>query len=148
MYEQKDNELLAAAADVRKRAHAPYSGYGVGVAVLDENGNIYTGCNVENASYPEGICAEANAIGTMVSSGGTRILTIAVVGGRQTAAGSSAESGLSGAGACTPCGGCRQRIREFANAQTRILMQDADGKPQCCGIDDLLPNSFLLDPPA
>lgn len=147
MDKQKDEQLLAAAADVRRHAHAPYSGYGVGVAVLDENGTIHTGCNVENASYPEGICAEANAIGTMVSSGGRRILTIAVVGGAETAGGSGPHSGSFGASACTPCGGCRQRILEFADDQTRILMLDARGETQCCGIDDLLPNSFRLDSP-
>ena len=77
-----DEALIEAAKAVRTRAHAPYSGYHVGSAVLDENGRIHSGCNVENAAYPLGICAETSAIGAMVAAGGTRIVAIAAVGGR------------------------------------------------------------------
>lgn len=128
----EDEKLIEAAKAVRARAHAPYSRYLVGSAVLDEQGRIHVGCNVENAAYPLGICAETSAIGAMVAAGGTRIVAIAAVGGRQ-----ALES-------CTPCGGCRQRIREFADAKTRILLLDADGKPRRYTIDELLPASFTL----
>jgi cytidine deaminase len=135
-----DEELLAAAAAARENAHAPYSAYRVGAAVLDEHGRLHAGCNVENASYPEGICAEANAIGSMVAAGGRRIAAIAVIGG-------AAETGsgrFDDIKRCTPCGGCRQRILEFADDATRVLILDAGGKPAGFGIDDLLPDSFRL----
>jgi len=128
-----DNEkLIELAKKVRDRAHAAYSGFHVGAALRDERGDIYTGCNVENASFPEGSCAEANAIGAMIAAGGKRIEAIAVVGGH-----TQLED-------CSPCGGCRQRIREFANDDTRIIVLDAGGEFVEYGIDDLLPMSFQL----
>jgi cytidine deaminase len=99
---------------------------------VDENGRIHIGCNVENETYPEGTCAEAGAIAAMVVGGSRRIETIAVVGGYDEPA------------TCTPCGGCRQKIREFADADTRILLLDGAGATVSYGIDDLLPYSFLL----
>ncbi len=75
------NMLIEAAKSVRTNAHAPYSGYHVGAALVDEAGDVHTGCNVENAAYPEGSCAEANAIASMVAQGGKRIVAIAAVGG-------------------------------------------------------------------
>lgn len=134
--------LLAAARSVQQQAYAPFSGYTVGAAVLDEHGGLHLGCNVENASYPEGICAEANAIGSMVAAGGRRIVAIAVTGSASADANPSfAEHG----GACTPCGGCRQRILEFADDDTQILMLDAVGEPLSCRMADLLPQSFQLN---
>jgi cytidine deaminase len=127
-----DQALIEAAKAVRARAHAPYSQYHVGAAVLDENVRIHTGCNVENAAYPEGICAETSAIAAMVAAGGTRIVAIAAVGGRQDLE------------ACTPCGGCRQRILEFADPNTRIVLLDEKGQPRCYSMDELLPASFHL----
>jgi cytidine deaminase len=124
--------LMDGALAVREHAHAPYSGYRVGAAVMDEAGRIHAGCNVENAAYPEGLCAEAGAIAAMVAAGGRRIRAIAVAGGHDTP------------GACTPCGGCRQKIREFADADTRIVLLDGAGATVGYGIDDLLPYSFLL----
>ena len=102
----------------------------MGSAVLDENGRIHSGCNVENAAYPEGICAETSAIAAMVAAGGTRIVAIAAVGGRQALE------------ACTPCGGCRQRIREFADRNTRIILLDDNGQPRSYTMEQLLPASF------
>ncbi|HZX21931.1 MAG TPA: cytidine deaminase [Woeseiaceae bacterium] len=126
------SELMDGALAVRDHAHAPYSGYRVGAAVMDEAGRVHAGCNVENAAYPEGLCAEAGAIAAMVAAGGRRIRAIAVAGGHDTP------------GACTPCGGCRQKIREFADADTRIVLLDGAGATTSYGIDDLLPYSFLL----
>ena len=127
-----DNALLEAAKAVRARAHAPYSIYYVGCAVLDEQGRIHSGCNVENAAYPLGNCAETSAIAAMVAAGGKRIVAIAAVGGRQNLE------------ACTPCGGCRQRIAEFADAATRIILLDEAGRPRSCTVEQLLPAAFRL----
>jgi cytidine deaminase len=127
-----DEALIEAARAVRAHAHAPYSHYYVGSAVLDEHGRIHSGCNVENAAYPEGICAETSAIAAMVAAGGTRIVAIAAVGGRQDPE------------ACTPCGGCRQRIREFADRNTRILLLNERGQARVYSMDELLPASFSL----
>ena len=112
----------------REAAYAPYSEFCVGAAVRSETGTIYTGCNVENAAYPEGICAEAAAIAAMVMGGERRIVEIAVAGG--------------GDQLCTPCGGCRQKIREFAAATTPILVCGPEGLRQRFTLDDLLPASF------
>lgn len=127
-----EQRLIDAAIAARGNAHAPYSSYRVGAAVLDENGHIHSGCNVENAAYPEGICAEANAIGSMVVSGGTRIAAIATVGG------------VDDIEACTPCGGCRQRILEFADEHTRIILIGDRQQIDTYAIDELLPASFRL----
>ena len=93
-----DDALIKAATNARKKAYAPYSDFKVGAALLDESGRIHTGQNVENAAYPNGICAETAAIAMMVQQGGTKIIKIAVSGGF-------------GSQLCTPCGGCRQRCR-------------------------------------
>jgi len=130
--EKRESALIEAALKVRGMAYARYSGYRVGAAIEDDKGNIHTGCNVENAAFPEGSCAEANAIGAMVAAGGKSIRTIAVAGGRDTTE------------ACTPCGGCRQRIREFSTPDTVIILQDDKGRPQRYDIDALLPRSFVL----
>ena len=136
-----DSKLIAAAEAVRANAYAPYSNYHVGAAVLDDNGNVHTGCNVENASFPEGVCAEANAIGTMVSEGGSKIVAIAVVGGDE---GVELAGGAGTVSACTPCGGCRQSILEFSDDDTRIILIDGGGRATTYGIDDLLPVSFRV----
>ncbi|MEM7433298.1 MAG: cytidine deaminase [Pseudomonadota bacterium] len=125
-----DDELLDAARSAREMAYCPYSEFKVGAAIIDENGNVHVGCNVESASYPEGTCAETGAIAAMIVAGGQRIATIAVVGG-------DADTNR----ACTPCGGCRQRIHEFADKETRILLRDDNGW-RTCSIGELLPASF------
>ena len=127
-----DDDLIAAATEARANAYNRYSDFAVGAALVDEHGRLYVGCNVENAAYPLGSCAEAGAISAMVQDGGRRIARIAVVGG-------SSEIGP-----CTPCGGCRQRIAEFANADTVILAIDDSGKWQEYTIESLLPVSFHL----
>jgi len=125
------DRLFEAAADVRVRAHAPYSGFFVGAALVDREGRIHVGCNVENAAYPEGICAEAGAIAAMVAAGGREILAIAVVGG-------PAEGELF----CPPCGGCRQKIREFSVEATTVHLREAGGAVSSLGFAELLPHSF------
>lgn len=127
-----DEELIEAAAAARGRAYAKYSGYQVGAALVDERGELHVSCNVENAAYPLGSCAEAGAIAAMVASGGARIRKIAIVGG-------AGEIGK-----CTPCGGCRQRINEFADGETLIIMRNDAGDWARYTIDDLLPESFEL----
>ncbi|MFD2234425.1 cytidine deaminase [Phaeospirillum tilakii] len=122
--------LIEAARAAQGNAYAPYSGFAVGAAIEDENGRIHRGANVENAAYPLGHCAESNAIGAMVVAGGRTIRRILILGG---------------AAACPPCGGCRQRIREFADAETRILLVAGDGGVSDYRIDDLLPDSFGPD---
>jgi cytidine deaminase len=127
-----DEEMLEAARVVRERAYCPYSNFKVGAAILDEKGQVHLGCNVENAAYPQGSCAEAGAIAAMIAAGGTRIVTIAVAGGENKTR------------ACTPCGGCRQRIHEFSDSETRIIVKDDDTKWHTYSMDDLLPSSFHL----
>ncbi|MBT6415783.1 cytidine deaminase [Candidatus Puniceispirillum sp.] len=126
-----DSTLIAAAIDAMTRAYAPYSDFAVGAALLDENGQIHCGANVENAAYPNGICAETSAIAMMVNAGGTHIERIAVAGGSED-----------GEILCTPCGGCRQRIREFAAPDTIIIIANPGGEQQRFTLADLLPHSF------
>lgn len=127
-----EQQLIDAAKEVRPNAHAPYSGYRVGAALLDDTGTLHTGCNVENAAFPEGTCAEANAIGSMVAAGGKRIVAIAAVGGADEIE------------ACTPCGGCRQSILEFADENTRIILIGEGKQIDSYSIDELLPAAFRL----
>ena len=127
-----EKKLIDAAIEVRSHAHAPYSQYRVGAAVMDENGDVHTGCNVENAAFPEGTCAEANVIGSMVAAGGRRIVAIAAVGGTDDIE------------ACTPCGGCRQCILEFADENTRIILVGEGNTIDSYTIEELLPASFRL----
>ena len=127
-----DQVLIGAAKKVRQHAYAPYSGYHVGAALLDDTGQVHSGCNVENSAFPEGVCAEANASGSMVAAGGKMIVAIAAVGGRDKIE------------ACTPCGGCRQKILEFADGETRVLLIGDDGGIESYSIEELLPSSFRL----
>ena len=120
--------LFAAARAVRTRAHAPYSGFAVGAALLDEAGRVHAGCNVENAAYPVGTCAEAGAVAAMVAAGGRRIRAILVL----------ADSPAP----VTPCGACRQRIREFAGPDTPVLSAGPDGPRARFTLEALLPASF------
>lgn len=124
--------LFAAAAAARARAYAPYSRFLVGAAIRDGDGRIHAGCNVENAAYPLGTCAEAGAIAAMVLAGATEIAEIAVVGGPEH----GAEL------LCPPCGGCRQKIREFGGLTARVHLREADGRVRTLTLDDLLPISF------
>ena len=128
---ETDADLIKAAVAAMRLAYAPYSGFSVGAAIRDEHGHIHTGVNVENAAYPQGSCAEAGAIAAMIMAGGREITAMAVAG--------------KGELLCTPCGGCRQRIREFAKAKTPILIAGEDGFKQSFTLDTLLPYSFGPD---
>ena len=124
--------LLLAARAARERAYAPYSRFAVGAALLDEQGRIHAGCNIENAAYPQGQCAEASAIAHLVLAGGTRILAAVVVG----VAGGVDDQPV------TPCGGCRQRLREFAADDIPIWAADLQRVRQRYTLGQLLPASF------
>jgi cytidine deaminase len=134
MHKPGNADLAAQALDAAGNAWCPYSGLSVGAALLDDGGKVYCGCNVENASYPEGCCAETAAIAAMILGGGRRIDTIAVAGWR------------AGPEACTPCGGCRQRIAEFADANTRVLVVSGRETWDERTAAELLPESFRLGP--
>jgi cytidine deaminase len=123
--------LVDAARAAREQAYAPYSRFKVGAALLDEHGRIHAGCNVENAAYPEGQCAEAVALGALVMAGGTRVRAALV----------AADS----PGGVTPCGGCRQKLREFAEGGTPVWSADAHGVVARHALGELLPASFGPD---
>ena len=125
----QEDRLVAAAIAAMGQAYAPYSNFPVGAAILDEDGVIHSGANVENAAYPVGNCAEASAIAAMVMAGQGRITAIAVAGG-------------DGDMLCTPCGACRQRIREFAAPETPVLISGPDGLQRRFTLEQLLPESF------
>ncbi|MDR3471432.1 MAG: cytidine deaminase [Devosia sp.] len=127
-YGTTDEALFAAAERARARAYAPYSRFSVGAAILADDGNIYAGCNIENAAYPIGNCAEASAIAAMIMGGGKRITRIFVTG--------------PGKVPVTPCGGCRQRIREFADLDTPVIALGVEGEPLVTTLGELLPHSF------
>ena len=106
----------------------PYSKFKVGAALLTSNNKIFAGCNVENAAYPQTQCAEASAIGNMISQGEKKIIEVVVIG--------------SGNLLCSPCGGCRQRLREFADPKTPIHMCNTKGIQKTLDLEELLPESF------
>ena len=123
-----DQALFEAAERVRALAHVPYSKFHVGAAILADDGVIYAGCNVENAAYPLGNCAEVSAIAAMIAGGGRRITRIFVTG--------------PGSVPVTPCGGCRQRIREFADLDTPVICLGVEGEALMTTLGELLPHSF------
>ena len=120
--------LFEAAGAARAHAYAPYSGFRVGAAVLTAGGAVFAGCNVENAAFPVGTCAEAGAIAAMIAAGHTRLAAVLVLG--------------EGAAPVTPCGACRQRIREFGAPDTPIHIADLNGIRRSFRLDELLPFSF------
>lgn len=123
--------LIDAAASVRENAYAPYSGFKVGAALRSASGKVFVGCNVENVAYPEGTCAEAGAIAAMVAAGETRFEEVAVIA-------DSPEP-------VPPCGGCRQKLKEFAAPGARIVMATTGGARQEMSVDALLPGAFGRD---
>ena len=126
MHMSKD--LIQAAKSAREHAYAPYSNFAVGAAIRAVSGAIYTGVNVENVAYPEGTCAEAGAIAAMCAAGDRKIVEVAVI------AGSAAP--------VPPCGGCRQKLAEFAGPGVQITMATMGGDTETVTVKDLLPGAF------
>jgi cytidine deaminase len=123
--------LMQAATKVRENAYAPYSHFKVGAAVRASSGVIYAGCNVENIAYPEGTCAEAGAIAAMIAAGDTRIDEVAVIAG--------------GTMPVAPCGGCRQKLAEFAGPEVIVTMATTAGAQKVVTVGGLLPEAFNTD---
>ncbi|WP_238136852.1 cytidine deaminase [Variovorax sp. JS1663] len=121
-------QLIDAARAARTRAYAPYSKFAVGAALLDEQGRVHAGCNIENAAYPQGQCAEASALAQLVLAGGRRVLAAVVVG--------VADAPV------TPCGGCRQKLREFADDDAPVWCADLQAVRGRYTLGELLPASF------
>lgn len=122
------NALFDAARAAREHSHSPYSHFAVGAAVLDDRGRIHAGCNVENAAYPQGWCAETSALAAMVGAGGKRVVAALVYGVSEHPV--------------TPCGGCRQRLREFASDDCPVWVAGPAGIIATYTLGDLLPGSF------
>lgn len=123
-----DETLTQQAARVRLNAHAPYSNFKVGCAIRSVEGNVFLGCNVENVAYPEGTCAEAGAIAAMIAAGDTRIAEVAVIADSPTPV--------------PPCGGCRQKLAEFAEADVPVTLATTQGPTQRTDVGALLPGQF------
>jgi cytidine deaminase len=124
-------EMLRAARAIMPRAYVPYSGFHVGAALLNEDGTIRSGVNVENASYPLSVCAERNAVASMVGSGQTKVVAVAVA--------------TNAAHPTPPCGGCRQVLWEFGDADTPVVAEGAEGVRARWRLGDLLPDAFGPD---
>ena len=124
-------DLILAATAARAKAYAPYSNFHVGAALRTPSGAIFVGCNVENAAYPEGTCAEAGAIAAMCAAGEYTIVEVAVIAG--------------GNRPVPPCGGCRQKLSEFAKGGVAVTMVTANGTQETTSVADLLPGAFDLD---
>lgn len=138
MERQKQNtELMQAAIEAREQAYAPYSGYLVGAALLTDDGEIYRGCNIENASYGATNCAERTAFFKAVSEGKRAFCAIAIVGGRQ-----DLERGTAFPDMAYPCGICRQVMREFCGPDFRILVGRSAAQYEEYTLGELLPESF------
>jgi cytidine deaminase len=121
-------EMLALARAAMARAYAPYSRFSVGAVLRGESGALYAGCNVENAAFPQGSCAEASAISALIMAGERRIVEVLVMG--------------EGPALMSPCGGCRQRLREFAGDATPVHLCDPGGPRRTVTLGELLPLSF------
>ena len=125
------HDLFEAARAAMSFAHAPYSKFPVGAAIRAEDGRIYAGANIENLSFPQGWCAEPTAISHMIMAGNKKIVEMAVIAEKLPL--------------CPPCGGCRQKIAEFATAKTPIYLCDETGVKKTMTMDELLPHSFATD---
>ena len=121
-------DLIKKAIEVRNNAYAPYSNFLVGAAIKAKNGSVFSGCNVENAAYPEGTCAEAGAIAAMIASGEREIIEVVVAADSQTPV--------------TPCGGCRQKLAEFSNSNVIVIFSNLNGEVGRMTVEQLLPGAF------
>ena len=124
-------ELQDAATAVRENAYAPYSRFKVGAAIRSVSGRVYAGCNVENAAYPEGTCAEAGAIAAMVAAGETRLAEVYVIADCPAPV--------------PPCGGCRQKLAEFGDGAVAVTLATLDGTEMETTIAELLPGAFATN---
>ncbi|MBO0345668.1 cytidine deaminase [Roseibium limicola] len=124
------DELFEKAKAARAMAYAPYSNFLVGAAILTTDGKIFCGCNVENGAYPEGVCAEGGAISAMVLGGSRKIAEVVVIGD---------------AANCSPCGGCRQKLKEFAGDDVKVHIADLNGVRRSLTVAELLPAGFVLE---
>ncbi len=124
--------LLILAKLAQENAYAPYSKFKVGAAIMSEDGQQFSGCNVENAAFPSGQCAEAGAIAAMVSQGARKIKEILILGPSNKI--------------CPPCGGCRQKMQEFATPDTKVYLSNSDGEITELTMSELMPLAFDLDP--
>ena len=129
-----DKELIINAAKAMNKAYAPYSGFKVGAALLSADGRVFSGCNIENAAYPAGICAERTAIGNAISAGARKFVKIAIVGGKN---GEITDF-------CPPCGICRQVLSEFCGENFEILLYNGETL-KGYSLKELLPHNFGSD---
>jgi cytidine deaminase len=125
------DDMLEAARQALTRAYAPYSRHRVGAAVRGASGAVHAGCNVENAAYPESTCAEAAAIAALVLAGETRLVEVLVMGETDVL--------------CSPCGGCRQKLREFGAASVPVHIAGPEGVRKTLTLGELLPDAFGPD---
>jgi cytidine deaminase len=125
------HDLFEAARAAMALSHSPYSKFPVGAAIRADDGRIYSGANIENVAFPQGWCAEATAIGQMIMGGGKRIVEVAVIAEKHPL--------------CTPCGGCRQKLAEFADGGARIYLCDDAGVRETVTLSELLPRAFDTD---
>lgn len=125
------HELFEAAKKAMQFSHSPYSKFPVGAAIRADDGNVYLGANIENLSFPQGWCAEPSAISAMIMGGAKKITEMAVIAEKLAL--------------CPPCGGCRQKIAEFATPQTRIYLCDEVGVQKVMTMEELLPFSFQTE---
>jgi cytidine deaminase len=122
------DDMIVLARATKQKAYAPYSNFNVGACLRAEDGSLHAGANVENAAYPQGQCAEASAIGAMIAAGAREIVEVVVIG--------------DGDGLCTPCGGCRQRLNEFATPDTPVHICGPEGLRKTFTLGELLPGAF------
>lgn len=132
-------ELIKTATEMTKRSYVPYSHFHVGAALLDTNGKVWTGCNIENAAYGPSNCAERTAVFKAVSEGARSFEAIAVVGGPEDENGKVQIQDF-----CPPCGVCRQVLSEFCDREFKIILANGKGEQKVFTLAELLPESFSL----
>lgn len=133
------DDLIKTAIEMTKKSYAPYSHFHVGAALLDKNGKVWTGCNIENAAYGPSNCAERTAVFKAVSEGCREFSAIAIMGGMEGENGNVKIKDF-----CSPCGVCRQVLAEFCDKDFKIILANGKGEQKICTLGELLPLSFSL----
>lgn len=133
------DDLIKTAIEMTKKSYAPYSHFHVGAALLDKNGKVWTGCNIENAAYGPSNCAERTAVFKAVSEGCKEFSAIAIMGGMEDENGNVKIKDF-----CSPCGVCRQVLAEFCDKDFKIILANGKGEQKICTLGELLPLSFSL----